>query len=234
MSQAALDTLLEQIRTRFVVEFEDSSIDDIPLYLLTVQNMTAHLNKLIAHHAIRNPLRDLPLWAKVWPASFVLGRFLRKLDMQGKSLLEVGAGCGVSSCIAARYGFADIVVSDISPDALQFAQANILKNGLDDRVSVCKVDVASDTLARSFDCIAGAEIMYLDDLHRPLIKFCKKHLAEGGKVLFCTDIRRKKGRFLKWAAKEFTVSERLVGTRSVSQEGEEERCVYAIHTLERT
>lgn len=233
MPQAELDNILQQIRARFVVEFEDSSIDDIPLYLLSVQNMTAHLNALIAHHAIANPLRDLPLWAKVWPASFVLGRYLRKLEIQGKSLLEVGAGCGVASCIASRYGFRQLLVSDISPDALQFAKANILKNGLQDIITVRKIDIAKDSLPQRFDYIIGAEIMYLDDLHRPLIKFCKKHLAAGGKVLFCTDIRRKKAHFLKWAAKEFTVSEHLVGTRSVSQEGEEERSVYCIHTLER-
>lgn len=233
MPNQELDSLLAQIRTRFVVEFEDSTIDDIPLYLLTVQNMTSHLNKLIAHRAIANPLRDLPLWAKVWPASFVLGRYLRKLDAQGKSLLEIGAGCGVSSCIAARYGFADILVSDISPDALQFARANVLKNGLEERVNVRKIDVATDALPRTFDYLVGAEIMYLDELHKPMIKFCKKHLAAGGKVLFCTDIRRKKARFLKFAAKEFTVSENLVGMRSRSQDGEEERFVYSIHTLER-
>lgn len=233
MSQTELDAVLAQIRTRFVVEFEDSAIDDIPLYLLTVQNMTEHLNKLVAHNALVNPLKDLPLWAKVWPASFVLGRYLRKLDMQGKSLLEIGAGCGVTSCIAERYGFSEIVITDICDDALKFARANVLKNGLEQRVSVRKVDVGKDKLQKRFDCIAGAEILYLDELHKPLVKFCTRHLAAGGKVMLCTDMARKKPRFLKWAAKEFTVHENLVGTRAVNDDGTEERHIYTIYMLER-
>lgn len=234
MTQAsrALDALLAQAREKFDVEFETMDLEGTPLHLLSVSNMKGHLDDLLARKAIHNPLKDLPLWAKVWPASFVLGRYVRKLEPEGKSLLEIGAGCGVAGCVASRYGFAKVCLSDIVDDALLFARINVLKNALEDRVSVSRVDVASTRLEQRFDMIIASEILYLDDLHRPLLKFALRHLAAGGKAIFCTDMARRRPHFFKQAAKDFHVSENLVGVRSVNAEGEEERRVYAIHMLE--
>ena len=133
---AELEILLERIRTDFDVEFEPLHVDENPLEVLSIQNMSAHLDKLLQRKAIHDPLKDLPLWAKLWPGSFVLGRLLRKYEPQGKSLLELGAGCGALSLVAARYGFARVVLSDVVEQALRFARANVLRNGLGDQIEV--------------------------------------------------------------------------------------------------
>lgn len=234
----ALDTLLAAIRRAFDVDFEPLQVDGETLQILTIHNMQAHLDNLLHTRAIRNPLKDLPLWAKVWPGSFVLGRLLRKYEPEGKSLLELGAGCGVLSLIAARYGFARIVLSDVVEDALRFARANVLRNHLDDRVDVCHVDVtasgADPRFSRGFDLIAASEILYLDELHRPLLKFIGRHLAPGGKALFCTDMARAKPHFAKLAAKSFEVTEGRVGVKSKDADGREQRRLYTIVILERS
>ena len=123
---AELESLLERIRTDFEVDFEPLHVDENPLEVLSIQNMSAHLDKLLQRKAIHDPLKDLPLWAKLWPGSFVLGRLLRKYEPQGKSLLELGAGCGALSLVAARYGFGRVVLSDVVEQALRFARANHL------------------------------------------------------------------------------------------------------------
>ena len=138
-----LDSLLAGIRAAFDVEFEPLRVDDSALEVLTIRNMQAHVDGLLQRKAIRDPLRDLPFWAKIWPGSFVLGRLLRKHEPEGKNLLELGAGCGILSMVAARYGFARIVLSDIVEDALRFAKANVLRNNLQDRVEVLRVDVTT-------------------------------------------------------------------------------------------
>ena len=125
MTQITLEEVLAEVRTRFDVSFEQMNVDGAPLEVLSIRNMTQHLDSLIARKAIHNPLKDLPLWAKVWPASFVLGRYLRKLDPEGKTLLEIGAGCGITGCIAARYGFSRVIVSDIVEDALLLSLIHI-------------------------------------------------------------------------------------------------------------
>lgn len=233
----ALDTLLAAIRRTFDVDFEPLQVDGDTLQVLTIHNMQAHLDNLLHTRAIRNPLKDLPLWAKVWPGSFVLGRLLRNYEPEGKTLLELGAGCGILSLIAARYGFSRIVLSDVVEDALRFARANVLRNHLGDRVEVCHVDVTAPgkdpRFSQGFDLIAASEILYLDELHGPLLKFTARHLAPGGKALFCTDMARAKPHFAKLAARSFKVSEGRVGVKSKDEDGREQRRLYTILILER-
>lgn len=232
-----LDSLLAAIRTTFDVDFEPLQVDDGALEVLTIRNMQAHLDGLLQRKAIHNPLKDLPLWAKVWPGSFVLGRLLRKCEPEGKNLLELGAGCGILSMVAARYGFKRIVLSDIVEDALRFAKANVLRNNLQDQVEVRFVDVTTPgrdpRFSEGFDLIAASELLYLDELHRPLLKFVDRHLAPGGKALFCTDLARAKPHFAKLAAKSFKLMEGRIGVKSRDEDGEEQRRIYSILILER-
>ncbi|WP_297848362.1 methyltransferase [uncultured Desulfovibrio sp.] len=232
-----IDSLLAAICATFEVEFEPLQVDESALEVLTIRNMQSHLDGLLQRRAIRDPLKDLPLWAKIWPGSFVLGRLLRKYEPEGKSLLELGAGCGILSMVAARYGFARIVLSDIVEDALRFARANVLRNRLQDRVEVRRVDVTTPgrdpRFSEGFDLIAASEILYLDDLHRPLLKFVGRHLAPGGKALFCTDLARAKPHFAKLAARSFKITEGRIGVKSRDEDGEEQRRVYSILILER-
>lgn len=231
-----LDALLTEIRTKYEADFEPLQVDDAELQVLTIRNMQTHLDHLLQRRALRDPLKDLPLWAKVWPGSFVLGRFLRKYAPEGKSLLELGAGCGILSMIAARYPFVRIVLSDIVPDALRFARANVLRNGLENRVETAHLDVTApgrDTrFAEGFDCIAASELLYLDDLHRPLLNFVERHLTPNGKAFFCTDAARAKPHFTKAAAKIFKTQEGRLGVTSRDEDGTEQRRLYNILILE--
>ncbi|WP_165077097.1 MULTISPECIES: methyltransferase domain-containing protein [unclassified Desulfovibrio] len=236
-SQNELDGLLADIRKTFDADFEPLEVDDGTLDVLTVRDMPRHLDNLLRRGAIHDPMRDLPLWAKVWPGSFVLGRFLRTQEPEGKRLLEIGAGCAICSMVAARYGFSHIVASDNVADALAFARANVLKNHLEDRIEVRHLDVTTPgqdaRFPGGFDIIAASELLYLDDLHRPLLKFLERHLAAGGKALFCTDLARAKPRFAKLAAKSFNVQEGKIGVKSRDEDGVEQRRIYTICILER-
>ncbi len=234
MSQG-LDEVLNRIEQKFSVSFEALDIDKEPIYVLSINNMQKHLDGLIAKKTINNPLKDLPLWSKIWPASFVLGRFLRKFEPEGKTLLELGAGCGTTSIIASRYGFSNVQITDIVDDALQFAKANVIRNSLSEVATVRRVDIKDSRSSLNdtrFDIIAASEILYLEELHRPLIKCIQRHLAKDGKAIICTDIARRRPRFFKQAAKVFNVTEQLVGVRSTDENDKEERRVYALHILE--
>lgn len=232
-----LDEILEKINRKFATSFEPLIVDGRELQILSIDNMPAYLDKLVARGAIANPLRDLPLWAKVWPASFLLGRFLRKFDVAGKTSLELGAGMGVCSLIAARSGFARVIVTDNSADALECARANILKNNLQDVAETASLDIAaagSDPRFREgVDFIVGSEIFYLDNLHRPLLKFIESRLAPGGRAVFCADVARAKPKFRKMAEKNFVVREVRIGAVSRDEQNKEEKRVYTTLILER-
>lgn len=229
-----LEEALAAIKPEFDVAFETLTVDAQALQVLAINNMPAHLDKLLRVHAICEPLRDLPLWAKIWPASLVLGRFLRKFEPEGKTMLEIGAGMGACSLIAARHGFSRITATDMNADALNFARANIIRNGLEGIVSVRHLDITKPgNKGAAYDIIAASEISYLDDLHRPALKFVERSLAPGGRAFFCAELCRAKPRFKKLAEKSFRVTEGHIGVKSGDAEGGEERRVYNMLVLER-
>lgn len=227
--------IMERIGATFTVEFEPLDVDGSPLEVLSITNMQAHIDGLLKAKKIHDPLRDLPLWAKIWPSSFILGRFLRRYAAEGKRLLEIGAGMGICGMIAARYGFSHVTVTDSCSDALDFARANILRNNLEETVSVRHLDLRrqGDPLPEKQDIIAASEILYLDDLHSPLLKFADRNLAEDGKAFFCTDMARLKPHFKKLAAKNFAIQEGHIGVKTQDDDGCEQRRVYSVLILER-
>ncbi len=229
--------LLEQIRSQFTVHFEPLAVDDMHLEVLAIDNMQEHIDKLIAKHAVKNPLHDLPLWAKVWPGSLVLGRLLRKYAPEGKNLLELGCGLGLVSLIAAHYGFAHIDCTDVNEEALLFARANVLHNGQEDRITVSTLDLSKPMPTHAsrpaYDIVAASELLYLPELHTPILKFLSAHLAKDGVALFCTDIARRQKDFPKKAAKYFVCQEGHIGIKT-KDNGTEERHIYGITILKRS
>lgn len=229
-----LQTILDSLGKDFDLEFEPVEIDDRQLEILNIANMTEHLDRLLAAKKISDPLRDLPLWAKVWPSSLVLGRFLRKQEPEGKSLLELGAGMGACSLVAAGFGFRRIALSDANPVALKFARANVLKNHLQNLIQTTLLEIGKPAQAladEKFDIIAASELLYLDKLHRPLLKFLQQRLAPGGRALFCTDVARLKPEFRKLALQSFSVREGHIGLKS-TENGKTGQRVYNILILE--
>lgn len=230
-----LDDLLAKIRQKFSVQFEPLVVDDFTLEVLTIENMTEHIDNMLRFNRIKNPLKDLPLWAKIWPGSMILGRLLRKYEPSGKTLLELGAGLATLSLIAQKYGLAKIIATDINPDALLMARANVLHNHLEDKIEVKYLDVQGKNDANAnwprFDFIAASELLYLEELHRPLVKFLTKHLNPNGLGLFCTDHARQKPNFAKLAQQNFDIQEGHIGVKTNSDSGEPKRHIYDILLL---
>ncbi|MBD5641483.1 MAG: class I SAM-dependent methyltransferase [Desulfovibrio sp.] len=203
-----LNELLARISKSWDAEFTPLELDARTFEILDIKNMKSHLDRLLAANAISDPLRDLPLWAKVWPGSLVLGRFLRKFAPQGKTLLELGCGMGALGIVASQYGFARVLLTDCNEEALEFARANLLRNNLGKIAQTRKLDIAAPgRFEGSFDFIAASELLYLDQLHKPLLRFLDRHLAPGGKAFFCTDAGRNKPRFKKLAGGKFRLQE---------------------------
>jgi predicted nicotinamide N-methyase len=122
---------------------------------------------------------DLPFWTMLWPASLVLGRFVSQLEAgPGKVMLELGAGLGLVGLVAAAHGHR-VVISDHDLRALRLARASAQHNLLD-RVSFVAFDWRRPCLARAFDFIVGAEILYRPVLYPVLAELLRTHLTPGG------------------------------------------------------
>jgi predicted nicotinamide N-methyase len=72
-----------------------------------------------------------PYWSKVWPAAIALAEYLlqRPNVVKDKKVVELGAGLGLPSLVAARVS-GRVLCTDHSPEAVEFARASANYNGL--------------------------------------------------------------------------------------------------------
>lgn len=85
-----------------------------------------------------------------YSSKFLL-RHLSRLELRGKSFLELGAGSGLISLYAAKEG-AVVTASDINPTAVEYLNRNKAANGLP--LQVMRSDLFSDIPRQRFDVIA--------------------------------------------------------------------------------
>lgn len=237
-SLAELMTIAE---SRYELEFVPISAGGVVLEIAQIKNLKDILDNLIQTEGLADAIHTLPLWAKIWPASLILGHYLRHLNPEKHSaLLEIGAGCGVTGLVAAALGFKDVCITDINEDALLFAKINILKNKLQDRVYAEKVDVEHHRLSTKFSCIVGSEILYLEHLHRPLLKFLRAQLTAVSnttpcpEIILATDHRRTATPFFKLAGKHYQVLHKQIGAKEKTpqEQGQNaERHLLTLHRL---
>jgi predicted nicotinamide N-methyase len=102
----------------------------------------------------------LPYWAELWPSGLALARIVRRRDVEGLRVLELGCGLGLPSIVAALGG-ADVLATDWSPEALEVAAANAERNGAEVETALVSWS-GPERLLRSapWDLVLGADLLY--------------------------------------------------------------------------
>src|SRR4051812_15209682 len=86
----------------------------------------------------RLTVRPTVFHPKFFISSERFAEFIGTLDFTGKRVAEIGTGTGILALAAARAGAANVVATDINPNAALSANENAQANGLGDRVTgVC-------------------------------------------------------------------------------------------------
>nr|XP_057932136.1 electron transfer flavoprotein beta subunit lysine methyltransferase [Doryrhamphus excisus] len=113
------------------------------------------------------PFED-PYWAIYWPGGQALSRYL--LDnpgvCQGRSVLDVGSGCGASAIAATRSGAAHVLANDIDPVAILATRMNFELNGLE--APTCVTGNMIGSCPGGFDLILLGDMFYDEVLSRSL------------------------------------------------------------------
>lgn len=173
-----LEELLDKIRQKYEIEEVPLRFAGKELKVLQFKDFEAYLEQLIDGGHVG--MKDLPYWAKLWEASFLLGYFLGKQPVvPWQRMLEIGAGTGVVGLYASLCGH-NVTITDIEEDALLFARANVLLNNAG--ADVRRLDWNSPEIAEPYEVIFGSEVIY-DRQHYPLlISFLRKALAPNGTI----------------------------------------------------
>ena len=137
----------------------------------------------------QNVYSEFPFWAKIWPASWVLADYLSRLPVeQNKTFLEIGAGVGLVSVVAAAFGH-NITLTEYNAAALEFARANAVVNGCL-QMSIQDLDWNRPQPGNAVDYIVASEVTYKKEDWRPLISLFHNYLAPGGEVILTGEMKR--------------------------------------------
>jgi predicted nicotinamide N-methyase len=101
-----------------------------------------------------------PYWAVLWRSGLALARELATQPLSGRRLVELGCGLAVPSLVAARAG-AEVVATDIDPEALALAERNAAENRLRIETALADWSAAEEIVGRGpFDLVLAADVLY--------------------------------------------------------------------------
>jgi predicted nicotinamide N-methyase len=151
-----------------------------------------------------------PYWAFAWAGGQAVSRYL--LDnaalCQGRSVLDLGSGSGISAIAAAKAGANHVLAADIDSLALAACSVNAAANAV--KIETTDRDVLSAAPPKSAVVIVG-DLFYERELADRVLRFIDAAKAEGCSV-YIGDPRRSyfpEGRFTALAQYEVPVTREL-------------------------
>jgi predicted nicotinamide N-methyase len=141
-----------------------------------------------------------PLFGQVWPSARVLALAMSSHAIEGKRILEIGAGLALASLVIHRRA-GDVTVTDWHPLTEVFLKENLLANGLGPlpyRPGNWALDDASGAsgLGR-FDLIIGSDVLYERQQPAQLARFIDQHATLHAEIIIVDPDRSNRSAFCR-------------------------------------
>jgi predicted nicotinamide N-methyase len=134
---------------------ETVDVDGLRLSILRPLQADALLSEEAFEHE-----EFLPYWAELWPSALALARVVRRRELTGLRVVELGCGLGLPSIVAALGG-ANVLATDWSPEGLEVAAANAQRNRAEVETALVAWAGAERLLrAAPWDLVLGADLLY--------------------------------------------------------------------------
>ena len=153
--------------------------------------------------AAADPEQNLPYWAELWPSGVALAARIARDPgiVQGRQVLELGCGLGVTAIAALRAG-ADLLVTDYSPEALALCSLNALDQAgaLPKTLRVNWRDptpILHAAAGDGFPVVLAADVLYETRDVEPLLTLIAQVVAQGGELWLAEPGRPPAARFLE-------------------------------------
>ncbi|MDR9752929.1 50S ribosomal protein L11 methyltransferase [Pseudomonas sp. SZMC_28357] len=134
---------------------------DLRLWLIDGNNM----HRAFSPEETRRILHEPPYWSFCWASGLAMARYFAEQPhwVQGKRILDFGAGSGIAGIAALKHGALEVVACDLDPLALAACRANAQLNDVE-------LGYSADFFAEAdrFDLILVADVLY-DRANLPLL-----------------------------------------------------------------
>lgn len=173
-SPAATAEVIEFIRANLPL----TAVPSVPEIRLHKAGPRSRLGRL----AERDPAFGSPYWAHSWGGGLALARHIldRPQTVDGRRVLDLGAGSGLVAIAAALAGARQVIAADVDPYAIAAIGLNAAANGA--AVTPLLGDL-TDGAPPEVDLIVVGDLFYDPDLARRVTAFLDRRLATGIEVL---------------------------------------------------
>ena len=147
---------------------------------------------------------------QLWAASIVLSRWLVQLadQIDGRGVIELGAGCGLCGIVAARLcGASHVCLTDLATETMDNLRHNLDINGLLDDSPTAAATEQQGSLASTLaldwrhpstwppaqPLVIGADLIYADEAVSPLLAAVDGLVAVGGAFLYVAPETNRRG-----------------------------------------
>jgi len=147
-------------------------VPEISLYLINADYPRGSLNP----DQIKALMDDPPYWGFCWASGHVLARYLLNNPhlVQGKTLVDFGAGSGVVGIAAKMAGAKRVVLCDKDPKALEVCRLNAELNGVETEFSASLEDILNTEIS---SMVTVADVFY-DRENLPLLRLLQARFAQ--------------------------------------------------------
>lgn len=137
-----------------------------------------------------------PIFGVIWPSSKILAHLMIDFDIEGKRVLEVGCGIGLSSLVL-NHRHVDITATDYHPAVGIFLDENVALNH-GKMIPFVRTDWAyEESGLGKFDLVIGSDLLYEHDHAELLSGFIDRHTKATCEVIIVDPGRGHHARFSK-------------------------------------
>ncbi len=173
---------LDIFKSKYDVETHDLMILGRKFYYFLPSSIEPFIN-------ITSPMKNFPLWAKVWPSSMVLADFMAAQPVDPKKqIIEIGAGIGIAGIVASAFGH-NMTITEYNADAMEFAGANAFINGCSG-IPIISMNWNEPQLTCRYDKIIGSEVIFREQDFIPIQKLFQSVLKPDGEIILVSEIRK--------------------------------------------
>lgn len=160
-------------------------LDQLTLYIPDPDQVRTVYEKQL----IKDPATAFPFWAKIWASSWALTSFLEnKLQLvEGKKVLEIGAGIGLPS-FSVAHAAESLIISDQAAEAVVLMEKNIEHLGLRNAKALC-LDWNHFPEGINADVALLSDINYAPEEFEALLKLIQRFLEQGSTIIIATPQR---------------------------------------------
>ena len=169
----------------------DLALEEYHLRIETHAWRILHTGTILSHadeqRFLGKEQTPVPYGIVLWPSALALAHEVASRPLEGKRVLELGAGTGLPGIVAASLG-ARVVQTDRHEVALFLCKMNAERNGIT-TVEHRVADWTAWADEERYDCILGSDVLYAASLHPDIRRIFEANLAPGGTILVSDPFR---------------------------------------------